>query len=120
MNPNRFFIPNMFDNPTMMQNAYIYPRNIGIFQRITNGIRSFNWNKLLTSANKTLNIMNQTIPLIRQTRPMINNVKSMINLARAFRTETKQNNHSNVNTVKSNNKYNIKYDETNQYPTFFV
>ena len=116
MNPSRFFMPNMVTNPMMMRNAYMMPRNIGLLGRITNGIRSFNWNKLLTGANKTLNVMNQTIPLIRQTKPMINNVKSMVNLAKAFRSET-----NNSHNYKTNNRIdNNKSNKTDEYPTFFV
>lgn len=118
MNPNRFFMPDMGINPMMMRNYYIFPRNMGIVQKITNGIRSFNWSKLLNGANKTLTIMNQTIPLIRQTKPMISNVKSMINLAKAFRNETKTNGYNKNNVTDSSKS--IVHDKVNQYPTFFI
>ena len=124
MNPSRFFMPNMALDNMMMRNAYMMPRNIGLFSRLANGFRSFNWTKLLNGANKTLNVMNQTIPLIRQTRPMINNVKSMLQLAKAFRNETG----SNINKKNISHNYINKSSSTNhnshiinnEYPTFFV
>ena len=102
MYPGRYFIPN-----------YPIPvRNIGIFQRLFNGIKHFNWSNLLTNANKTLNIVNQTIPLIRQTGPMINNLKSMIRITKAFKNETTNN---KKEQVKETNILN-----TNTQPNFFL
>ena len=100
------------------------PRNIGLFTRLTNGMRSFNWSRLLSGANKTLNVMNQTIPLIRQTKPMVNNMKSILKLAKAFRSET-NNNHkiNNIDNTNNNNHINNDIKEinhTNDYPTFFI
>ena len=114
MNQGRFFMPNMAINPMMIRNPNTLPNSIGMLQRITNSIRSFNWSKLLNGANKTLNVMNQAIPLIRQTKPIISNVRSMVNIAKAFKNET--NNHYNHNKI--NNKTNTNIED--EYPTFFV
>ncbi len=123
MNPGRFFIPNMAMNPMMMRNAYMAPRSAGLLSRITGGLRSFNWSKLLNGANKTLNVMNQTIPLIRQTKPMIGNVKSMLQLAKAFRSETNNNYSINRGTTPNrqySNKGNNNGNHDEDYPTFFI
>ena len=123
MNPSKLLMPNMMINPMSFQNAYMIPRNIGLIQRITSGIRSINLGKLLSGANKTLNVMNQTIPLIRQAKPMISNVRSMVNLVKEFRSETtKQGN--NFNIGKNNdisNKHNmITHGLEDQNPIFFI
>ena len=121
MNPNRFFMPNIYMNP-MMSNNYMVPRNIGLLGRISNGIKSFNWGNFLNGANKTLNVVNQTIPLIRQTKPMISNMKHMINLARVFKKETSNNVKSNYNNnINVNN--NVSYIEkkaSDNNPNFFI
>ena len=122
MNPSRFFIPNMMVNPAMVRSTYMMPKNMGLLSRITGGIRSFNWSKLLSGANKTLNVMNQTIPLIKQTKPMIGNVKSMLQLAKAFRSET-GNKHYMSDKITSTRKINnndSSNDSNNDYPTFFI
>ena len=116
MNSDRFFIPNMTMNPMMMRNAYIMPRNADLLGKFVNGIKSFNWAKLLSGANKTLNVMNQTIPLIRQTKPIISNVKSMLQLAKAFRSETGSNHASN----RKNQPAKHTYHNNDEYPTFFI
>ena len=82
MYPGRYFIPNYIP-------PYSIPiRNVGMFQRLFNGIRQVNWKELLNNTNKTLNVVNQTIPLVRQAGPMINNLKSMLRIAKAFNNET--------------------------------
>lgn len=127
MNPGRYMLPNMgmnFGMSPIMGANYIMPRNIGLFGRIANSIRSFNWSGLLNGANKTLNIVNQTIPLIRQAGPMFNNVRSMIHLARAFGNETSRNklitkndknNFINTNVVPQKKEV---FDDN--YPNFFI
>ena len=117
MNPSRYFMPNMVINP-MMQNSY----GLSSLSRMIQGIKSFNWGKLLSGANKTLNVVNQTILLMKQATPMIGNVKKMVKLARAFGNETNY----QKNTVTSNKYQNsINNDrhskpDNNDYPTFFV
>ncbi|MBQ8219533.1 MAG: hypothetical protein IJZ79_07260 [Bacilli bacterium] len=140
MDPRRYFIPNMpnmrmnmgINNIPIMRMNYMNSRRIGLFGKISNNIKTFNWSNLLNGANKTLNVMNQTIPLIRQTRPMINNMKSMLKLAKVFRNETfsKRNNNpiiNNINTSTKKNDINNKVNNTslssnynNNYPTFFI
>ena len=133
MNPGRFFLPNMGINP-MMRGNFLFPREIGFFGKIGNGLRTFNWSSLLNGANKTLNVVNQTIPLIRQAGPMVNNMRSMLQLAKAFGSETV----SSKNIIKNNNGINKKninngifnnsaYDTSNKkennnsnYPIFFI
>lgn len=138
MNQERFFIPNMATRPIMrmspnlginplMRTSTITPR-IGLFSKITNGIKGINWSGLLSGANKTLNVVNQTIPLIRQTKPMINNVKNMVHLAKAFRKETKIINKSTNNLSKNISKNNFHSNDiqkkeildNNNYPNFFI
>lgn len=115
MNSGRYFIPNMNVGPMVNMratNGFVFRDNL--FNRFINGVKSFNWNGLLTSANKTLNVVNQAIPLIRQTKPMISNVKNMVNLARAFKKET-----NNYNKIK-NNIETKKEVVNNNYPNFFI
>ena len=102
MNPGRYFMPSMAINPTMIRNGYTVTRGMGLFGRLFQGLRTFNWSNLLSGANKTLNVMNQTIPLVRQAKPVVNNVKNMLNLAKAFRNETINNiphNNGNINNM---------------------
>lgn len=89
MNPGRFMMPNMGMRFSPMMGAnYMTRGNVGLFGRIGNSLRSFNWRGLLSGANRTLDVVNQTIPLIRKTGPMVNNMKSMFRLARAFGSAT--------------------------------
>ena len=120
MNPSRFFMPYFNVNPMVTRNAFIMPRNVGLLNRITNTIHSFNWTKLLGGANKTLNFVNQTIPLIRQSKPMINNMKSILKIAKAFRSETNFHN-SNISNISNSSdiKKTINY-QINDAPTFFI
>ena len=137
MNPGRFFMPRMGANIGPMMRASYLPAggSVGLFGRITNSLRSFNWSGLLSGANKTLNVVNQTIPLVRQAGPMFNNMKSMLKLARAFGGETTRGNTnnsnnnrisiSNVNNISNNinNKENVvqkKEGDNNNYPNFFI
>lgn len=141
MNPGRYFMPNMggmgLGYPPLMNMSVPMTRNLGIFGRLGNSIKSFNWSGLLSGANKTLNVVNQTIPLIRQTKPMINNMKSMFKLAKAFGSETvsknsnlinnngskiKQNISSKDKLISDNNQKNkIDHEKVdNNYPNFFV
>lgn len=108
MNPGRFYMPGYMGmrsaslGSPIMRIASNSPRSMGLFSRITNGIRSFNWSGLLSGANKTLNVVNQAIPLVRQAGPMVNNMRSMLKLAKAFGTETTTTNYSNRNSNNSN------------------
>ena len=140
MNPGRFFMPNMGIGmtPTMSANFLPSRGGIGLFGRLTNSLRTFNWSGLLNGANKTLNVVNQTIPLVRQAGPMINNMKSMLRLAKVFGNETTnnnrfnnrnfvsnntENNSSNVNTsndLLENSLIQKKEVSDNNYPNFFV
>lgn len=138
MNPGRYFMPGMggmmgVNTAPMMAMSLPMTRNIGLFGRLGNSLKSFNWGNLLNGANKTLNVVNQTIPLIRQTKPMINNVKSMFRLAKAFGSETDSkittnnqvnvtNNVSNKNLTNKNtiNESNETKSITSNYPNFFI
>ena len=130
MNPGRYFVPNMAINPMMIRSGYTATRGMGLFGRLTQGLRSFNWTKLLNGANRTLNVMNQTIPLIRQAKPMVGNVKNMLHLAKAFKNETNNatmiknkkkqftNNISNTNVSGINEKNSNNH--ASNMPTFFI
>lgn len=124
--------------------SYMAPRSLGLFGRIGNGIRGFNWRGLLSGANKTLEVVNQTIPLIRQAKPMFNNMRSMVQLAKAFGSETtsgrgrnKNNRHTNnfnsnsknvvngnIESVNNNSNTNDsqqkKEVQNDNYPNFFI
>lgn len=106
MNPGRFFIPGMGNNITpMMGGNFLLSRGrLGLFGRITNSFKTFNWGGLLNGANKTLNVVNQTIPLVRQAGPMFNNMKSMLRLAKVFGNET---NNSLINNDITNKNSSI-------------
>lgn len=132
MNPGRYILPNMgmnFGTYPMMGARYMAPRSIGLFGRIANSIRSFNWSGLLNGANRTLSVVNQTIPLIRQAKPMFNNVKSMIHLARAFGSETSKNmsnnsvtrsSYANIDNKNVTNTVQKKEVVNDNYPNFFI
>lgn len=134
MNPGRFYMPNyigMRNIPvpnSMFGVANSGSKRIGLFNRITNSIRSVNWGGFLTNANKTLNVVNQAIPLVRQAGPMVNNMKSMLRIAKAFGNETNNNNvrtkNNNVqqsSVISSNNNSVIKKEVQNDSaPNFFV
>ncbi|MBQ2872485.1 MAG: hypothetical protein IJE89_00590 [Bacilli bacterium] len=137
MNPGIFFVPRMVSNMTpMIRASYLPTRNFGLFGKISNALRTFNWSGLLNGANKTLNVVNQTIPLVRQAGPMINNMKSMLKIAKVFGSETTSNsaNRKNNNLIASSNKYdhtenatfnNQETEKNNDisntnYPNFFI
>lgn len=140
MNPGRFYMPNSMGmqniplNPSMVRMATSTPRNIGLFTRITNGLRSINWGGLLNNAHRTLDVVNQTIPLIRQAKPMVSNMKSMLRIAKAFGSETNTNNmrtknnnqleNNRVNNInnnyKSENSTQKKEVQDDSTPNFFV
>ena len=126
MNPGRFYMPSYIgmrniplSNPSFSPIGMV-PRKIGLFGKITNGIRSVNWSGLLNNANKTLDVVNQTIPLVRQAGPMVNNMKSMLKIAKVFGNETTFRNNNNINNnlslrqpVSSNANLNSNYDSLN-------
>lgn len=147
MNPGRFFTPNMGNMgmrmaPMMGGSMASASRGMGLFGRIGNSLKAFNFSGFLSGANKTLNVVNQTIPLIRQAKPMVNNMRSMFRLAKAFGSETNSRTNINNNTrsnemVNSNNVNNnnqnvnlsddkIIIDNKNDnnyedsYPNFFI
>ena len=135
MNPSRFFMPRMMGSAMrpMINSSFLPIRgNMGLFSKITNSLRAFNWSGLLNGANKTLNVVNQTIPLVRQAGPMLNNMKSIIRVAKAFGNETTAKN-SNINLSKTvsddkkiineiNSNYILQKKETQNinYPSFFI
>ena len=133
MNPGRFFLPNMTHQFTpFMRGAYLQGApNLGLFGRIANSIRRFNWSGLLNGANKTLNVVNQTIPLMRQAGPMVSNMKNMFKIAKAFGNETtsKVKNISQKHNILSSSVQrlndvgeNIQKKEVmnDSYPNFFI
>ena len=127
MNPGRFFMPGYIGMRSMpISNPVVGTfgstvRNTGIFGRIANGVRSFNWSGLLTNANKTLNVVNQAIPLVRQAGPMVNNMRSMLKIAKVFGNETTNksiNVVNNVNNIKQSDTTYNKSNELNNYQTY--
>ena len=140
MNPGRFFMPRIGAGMSPMMGASYLPSrgSVGLFGRIANSLRSFNWGGLLNGANKTLNVVNQTIPLVRQAGPMFNNMRSMLRLAKVFGNETNNkvsngrnnslvvkdiNIYSNNNDKNSSNNENLiqkKEVSDENYPNFFV
>ena len=138
MNPRNFFIPRYIGMRNLPFSAStagtISPmvRNAGLFSKITNGLRSFNWSGLLNNANKTLNVVNQAIPLVRQAGPMVSNMRSMLKIAKVFGNETTNKTNLNHN-LKNNDKIDDNKDKDliinasienkevdNNYPNFFV
>ena len=116
MNPGRFFIPGNigignipFSSPNVGPISATI-RNAGLFSRISNGVRSFNWSGLLTNANKTLNVVNQAIPLVRQAGPMVSNMRNMLKIARVFGNETSNRANTN-NIIKTNNNEKLNKDD---------
>jgi len=105
----------------------------GLFSKLT-GIRSFNWQSLLSNASRTLGVINQAIPIVKQVGPMYNNMKSMLKIASLFKDETdpaprKSDTINSINNNQNTNN-NINNDEqkentiiTNNYsnsPNFFI
>lgn len=120
MDPRRYFIPNMTINPRMLRSGYGLSRNSNFFSRLFTGIRSFNWDKLLTGTSKTLNVVNQAIPVVRQAKPMVGNVKKLIKLTKVFGAET-----TKAQVREQNEHMLIKNDtdkiiNNNNYPNFFI
>ena len=124
----------MFNNPYIM---YPYPqifngintargiRNINLFSRIKNGIKTINWTGLINNTSKTLGIINQTIPMVKQVGPVMNNMKSMLKLASVFKDETDKPKPINTNRNISNNNNTKASTPTNNNqkdysPTFFI
>ena len=119
MNPGRYFMPNMA-NPMMMSNAYGLTNGARGLGRLIQGVKSFDWGKLLNGAGKTLNVVNQTIPIIKQAKPVVNNVKKMVKIVRALGNET--NATHTTNSVNNKDNYVVKEKETDNsnYPNFFI
>ena len=127
MNPSGYFMPNMAMNRLMTRNVYGLSGGIGSLDKIIQGIKNFNWSKLLNGASKTLNVMNQTIPLVRQAGPVINNAKNMFKIVKAFGNETRNKQIINKNVLSERQKSlqatkTIKNSETisNNFPNFFI
>lgn len=103
---------------SMLRMANATPKGMGLFSRITNGIRSINWGGLLNNANKTLDVVNQAIPLVRQAGPMFNNMRSMLKIAKAFGSETtgtKVSNTNNGQITNNNHNSNVNHDTSDNY-----
>lgn len=120
MNPGRFYIPGYIGmrsipiSNSMLGFANSAPKGIGLFSKITNGVRSVNWSGFLNNANKTLNVVNQAIPLIRQAGPMVNNMKSMLRVVKVFGSETTINNKKNIyNNLNNTNNLSINSNNDN-------
>ena len=117
MNPGRFYIPGYIGmrsipiSNSMLGFANSAPKGIGLFSKITNGVRSVNWSGFLNNANKTLNVVNQAIPLIRQAGPMVNN---MLRVVKVFGSETTINNKKNIyNNLNNTNNLSINSNNDN-------
>lgn len=107
-------------------------RNGGILSRLTGlgGLRSFNWQGLLTNTSKTLNVINQAIPIVKQVGPMYNNMKSMLRIASLFKDETDPTPKKEIqkkefpetnNIVNNEQKENtITTDSYSNTPNFFI
>jgi len=128
MNPGRYFMPMMRQNPMMYANTMATRGSAnyafgGLLGRLGNTIKNINWKSFFGGVNKTLNVVNQTIPLVRQAKPMFDNVRSMILLTKTFRKET---NNSNNYTVNKKNMPKIKDNSLNldiqkqNTPIFFI
>ena len=110
MNQGRFFIPRTGMNIGPMMGAnYLPSRGIGLFGKIGNSLKSFNWGNFLNNANKTINVVNQTIPLVKQAGPMFNNMRSMFKIAKAFGNETT----TNISKNRNNNQHIVRNDANN-------
>jgi len=135
MNPGRYFMPMVGRSPMMYANGMTL-RNYGNFNvfgllnKLTNGIKNFNWRGLLGGMSKTLNVVNQTIPLVRQAKPMFDNVKSMVLLTKTFNNETRnigiKKGSVNTTSLSKKKKYQVNNGTGNfnarnmNRPIFFV
>ena len=122
MYPNRYFMPSMMRNSMMYANPNMLNfRGMGMFERLSNGIKTFNWKGLFSGVNKTLNTVNQTIPLIKQAKPMYDNVKSMVRLTKVFRNATGSRNATSIkqNVINKEKISNSSIKKENQ-PVFFI
>ena len=85
-----------------------------IFSRI-------NFSKILSGTQKTLSFINQAIPAYYQIKPIVKNIKTITKIGKEF---TKNQNNTNVNTIKTNTASSIN-DNTNianniPNPNFFI
>ena len=116
MFPNGFnapFYPPYSGMPRMATGISAIPRSGGLFSRLgagASGIKSINWQGLLSNTSRTLGVINQAIPIVKQVGPVYNNMKSMLKLASLFKDETdpapKKNNNSNISNDNGNNNNN--------------
>lgn len=65
-------------------------RTGGLFRGL-GGLKSINWQGLLSNTSRTLGVINQAVPLVKQIGPMYNNMKSMLKVASLFKDETDTN-----------------------------
>lgn len=107
-------------------------RSGGLLSRLTGlgGLRSFNWQGLLTNTSKTLNVINQAIPIVKQVGPMYNNMKSMLRIASLFKDETdptsnketqkKEESKTNNTTDNETKENTITTNSYSNTPNFFI
>ena len=122
---NPYFIPNFYPriSPTMIPRTPYIPRNINLFQKLGNSIKTINWTNLVNNTSKTLGIINQSIPIVKQVGPVMNNMKSILRIASILKDEpnikksspTKTNYSSPIPPTNNTSKENDTYS-----PTFFI
>ena len=122
---NPYFIPNFYPriNPTIIPRTPYIPRNINLFQRLGNSIKSINWTNLVNNTSKTLGIINQSVPIVKQVGPVMNNMKSILRIASILKDEpnTKKNPPTKTNySSPISSTSNIPKEQDTYSPTFFI
>lgn len=124
MFPNGYGMPFTVPYGNMAMGA----RTGGLFHSLR-GLKSINWQGLLSNTSRTLGVINQAVPLVKQIGPMYNNMKSMLKVASLFKDETDNNVSNNKSNLKEskpldNQKDNYINENTitnyNNSPNFFI
>ena len=96
----------------MYNYPYVRP---GLFSKLFNFSKGFNWTTFLDGTQKTLGVINQAIPIVYQVKPIINNARTMFKIADEIRKPPNQNN-TNSSNINLQNQVNANINK----PTFYM
>lgn len=74
--------------PNMMTSSMAGMSNaggMGLFSRLTSGLRGVGWANILSNTQRTLGIVNQALPLVKQASPLLKNAKTMFQIMNEFK-----------------------------------
>ncbi len=90
----------------------------GVRPSLFSSIRNIKWGSILTNTQKTLNVINQAIPVYYQIKPIASNLRSFGKIMSAFNSPDTSKTITPTNNVVNTEE--IKKEETNNLPTFFI